>query len=66
MPGSSTWPATVSTAVSWAILPARNWAAEVASIQTAISVEISAAGASLVISDRPTGDRQSSPVVCSR
>ena len=64
--GSSTCPATVSAAVSLATRPARYWAAELARNQTAIKVEIRAAGASLVISDRPTGERQSSPVVCSR
>ena len=33
--------------------------------QTAIKVEISMGGASLVICDRPMGEMHSSPVVCS-
>ncbi len=43
-----------------------NWATELERNQTAIMKETTEATDSLVISDRPTGDRQSSPVVCSR
>ncbi len=40
-----------------------NWAQDDARNQVAITVENTATGASLVISDRPTGLRHSSPVV---
>ena len=64
--GSSTCPPAVAVPATWAMIDPMYSAAAVAMNQIASRVEISTGGASLVISDRPTGLRKSSPVVCSR
>jgi hypothetical protein len=63
--GSSTSPPTVSVEAKPAMMPPTNWAMDEARNQTAIMKLTTAGIDSLVISDRPTGDRNSSPVVCS-
>ena len=64
--GSRTSPPTDSVTRSPAIKPPTNWAMDEARNQTAIMKDTTPGRVSLVISDRPTGDRKSSPVVCRR
>ena len=46
--------------------PPMKLATEEESIQTAIRIEANFGGESLVTTERPTGERQSSPMVCNR
>ena len=63
---SSTCPPTVSVPASFASCAPMALAQDTDRNHTATMVESRIGGASLVTSDRPTGLRQSSPVVCSR
>ena len=61
--GSVTWPPTVWVPAMPAIQPPTYWATDEERNHTAIMNETTLAMLSLVISDRPTGERNSSPVV---
>jgi hypothetical protein len=63
--GSSTWPPMVSVEAMAAIQPPNRLAMARAMYQTAITNETIDSGDSLVICDRPTGDMNISPEVCS-
>ena len=57
-------PVTVSVEVAWAMKPAAMCATELDRNQTPIIRPTTRSTDSLVIIDRPTGDRHSSPIVC--
>lgn len=46
--------------------PPMKLAIEEDNIQTAIKIEANLGGDNLVTTDKPTGERQSSPIVCSK